>query len=256
MMELIDTTASLLVYAVIAAVLVGYARARVLPKLAMSVAAAAWAGLVVTIAVLGGFASGITDPLPAPVLAAALMFALLFGAWWLAPALRAALDAVPLPALVALNAARMVGVMFLLLAADGRLSWIFAFFAGWGDILTGLLAIPVALLARRGIARQARIIRWWNRFGSADLLLALTLGALSARGAPFQLFTGGPGTLTLTQFPWVMIPAMLVPTYLLIHLMIAARLRSAARRGGAGRAADGLPAGGGRHGDGKPVTAG
>jgi hypothetical protein len=67
-----------------------------------------------------------------------------FVAWFLSPAFRHALPSVPLAALVGINAFRIGGIFFLLLFAGGRLSAPFAQSAGWGDIITGLLAIPLA----------------------------------------------------------------------------------------------------------------
>jgi hypothetical protein len=54
---------------------------------------------------------------------------------------------------------------------------------------------------------------------------AITLGALSAPGTPFRVFTEGPGTTAMNTLPWIMVPTMLVPLYLLIHFTIAAKLR-------------------------------
>jgi hypothetical protein len=42
--------------------------------------------------------------------------------------------------------------------------------------------------------------------------------------APFRVFSEGPGTLAMTALPWVMVPAILVPLYLLIHFTIAFKL--------------------------------
>jgi hypothetical protein len=49
---------------------------------------------------------------------------------------------------------------------------------------------------------------------------------MSAPGTPLRVFTEGPGTAAMAQLPWMMIPTMLVPIYLLIHLTIAAKLRA------------------------------
>lgn len=69
----------------------------------------------------------------------------------------------------------------------------------------------------------------WNALGALDLVVAVSLGLLSAPGTPFRVFTEGPGTLAMTALPWIMVPAMLVPLYLLIHLTIAAKLRALQR---------------------------
>ena len=88
--------------------------------------------LIVAMAALGGFAPGAIGAVPAPVFAFAALLLLLLGSWFLLPRFRRALLALPLPALVGLNVARLGGVFFLILAADGRLSAPFAPVAGWG----------------------------------------------------------------------------------------------------------------------------
>jgi hypothetical protein len=56
-----------------------------------------------------------------------------------------------LPVLVGVNAARLGGVFFLLLYADGRLSAPFAPSAAFGDMITGALAIPLAAVLAAGL---------------------------------------------------------------------------------------------------------
>jgi hypothetical protein len=238
MLDLIGAIAGTAVYAIIVGVLVGLSPADRTQKWALYVAATAWGMLIVSIAARGGFVPGAAGPIPGPVFAFAGLLVLLFGAWLLSAPFRNALLAVPLPALVALNITRVVGVLFLLLEAEGRLSAPFAPSAGWGDILTGLFAIPLALVAAgSNIRRAGAALALWNVFGTLDLIAAIMLGALSAPGSPLRIFTDGAGTLAMGELPWLMVPAMLVPIYLLMHLTIATRLRSSHRLAGAALAA-------------------
>lgn len=69
-------------------------------------------------------------------------------------------------------------------------------------------------------------LRLWNTFGALDLIVAVSLGVLSAPGGPWQVFTAEPGTAVLGSLPWTLIPALLVPLYLMIHLTIAVQLRT------------------------------
>jgi len=69
--------------------------------------------------------------------------------------MRSTLMAIPMPLLIGINALRVLGVLFLLLAATGRLSGPFPFSAGLGSIITGAFAIPLAL----SVARSQRP-RW------------------------------------------------------------------------------------------------
>lgn len=207
--------------------LIGFASLRQEAKLAALAAAAGWLALVVTVAALGGLAPGTLGPVPANLLPFFTLLGLLFGSWFFSPAFREALLSVPLPVLVGLNAGRVGGVFFLLLYADGRLSAPFAPSAGWGDIITGALAIPLAAMLALGISIRAGWLRAWNFFGAADLLVAVSLGALSAPNTPFRVFTEGPGTEAMTNVPWVLVPALLVPVFLLLHFVMAVRLRTA-----------------------------
>ena len=113
-----------------------------------------------------------------------------------------------------------------MLMAQGRLTAPFATSAGWGDIITGLAAIPLAVMAVSGRAPSKGVLIAWNAFGALDLFAAIVLGALSTPGTPFQVFTAEPGVAAMGTLPWVVVPTFLVPLYLLTHLTIAAQLRA------------------------------
>ena len=221
MFDVIGAIAYTALYAAIVGVLVGFSPARRSTKLALAAAAALWGVIVVTIA---GFGLGAAGPVPVPVVAFAVFFALLFGAWAARRQFRDALLSVPLPVLVALNVGRVAGILMAISAMQGRMSGPFGPAAGWGDTLTGALAIPVAAIA----ATRPQNWGWvfaWNLLGAADLVDAMTLGALSTPGTPFRVFTEGPGTGAMGTLPLIMIPAMLVPLLFLIHFTIAAKIR-------------------------------
>ncbi len=228
MFEVIGAFAYTVLYAALVGVLVGLSPARRSTKLAVAAAATLWSVLVVTIAGFGLGAPGVVGPVPIPIMAFAVFVALLFGAWGARPQFRDALLSVPLPALIALNAGRLVGILQVLQTAQGRVSAPFGPAAGWGDMLTGALAIPVAAIAATGPKNRGWVMVW-NGLGAADLINALTLGALSAPGTPFRVFTEGPGTGAMGALPWIMVPTMLVPLYLLVHVTIAAKIRSEER---------------------------
>jgi hypothetical protein len=227
MLDMIGAIAGTAIYAALVGSLVGGSQVRGWSKGVIIAAAAAWGGIIVAAGAAGGFTSGATAPVPEPVLAFVAFLALLLGGWLFSPRFRSALLSVPLSVLVGLNAARLGGIFFLLLESAGRLSAPFAPAAGAGDMLVGALAIPLAALAARGVDTHPGWLGAWNALGALDLIMAVTLGALSAQGTPFRVFTEGAGTQAMATLPWVMVPAMLVPIYLLIHLTIAAKLRAA-----------------------------
>lgn len=226
MIDLIGAIAYTALYAVLIGALVGFSPAARSAKLAAFAAAALWGAIIVAIAARGGFAPGATGPIPPPAVALTVLLALLLTSWFLLPRFRNALFSVPLPALIAVNAARIGGVFFLILAADGRLSGPFAPVAAWGDILVGVLAIPLAAMAALRADAHRIWVGIWNGLGALDLLVAASLAMLSSPGTPFFVFTAGPGVLPIHFLPWVMVPTLLAPLYLLIHFTIAVKLRS------------------------------
>lgn len=124
---------------------------------------------------------------------------------------RAALMAIPMPLLIGVNSLRVFGVMFLFLAASGRLSGPFPFSAGLGDVTTGALAIPLALRIGRSGRLSAAAVRWWNVFGTLDLVVAIILGLTSAAGSPLQVIHAGVGSEAMQYLPYCLVPTVLVP---------------------------------------------
>jgi hypothetical protein len=153
-----------------------------------------------------------------PILSAALATA------W--PAAREAMLSIPMPVMVALNIVRVFAVLFSMLAAVGRLTGPFPFSAAWGDIITGVVAVPVLWLLRDRGERHTRAIAAWNLFGAAALVLAIGFGITSARGSPLQLFPS-PGSEAMQYAPWSFVPTVLVPIWLILHAIIAVQFRRA-----------------------------
>jgi hypothetical protein len=207
------------------ATILGFAAISRSAKVATAAFALLWLAVLVTIGAMGGFASRSLGPVPALPLAFAVAVTTALVAWNAAPAFRRALLSVPLENLIAANGLRVFGVFFLLLYAQQRLPAPFAQSAGIGDIITGLEALYIAARFTSGRSVSPRWIAIWNAFGALDLVLAVSLAVVSTPGLPIQLFgTSAPNALT--SLPWLLVPAMLVPFYLLMHLTIATRLAS------------------------------
>ena len=201
-----------------------FALARTLPgRLTVAGVLAAWFALVLAIG-----ATGALDParglgVPGLGLTVALPVAALAGAFFTLSPIRDAMLAIPLPALVAVNALRVLGVIFVILHAAGELPAPFAPSAGWGDIFVGVTALPVAWSMLRFGARARPLALLWNTIGIADLINAVALGALSAPG-PLQVFAGPPTSAAMTTLPLLMIPGFLVPSLMFIHIVVFYRL--------------------------------
>jgi len=223
MLDLIGAIAASGAFALLAGTVAVYLPANLASR--WLIGTVAWAAAIVTVAALGGFAPDAPGRLPTPGFAFIAILATLFGTFAMSARFRGALLSIPLPVLVGLNIARIGGVFFLLLLADQRAPSPFAPSAGWGDIITGVVAIPLTLALARNAA-PAWSVKLWNAFGTLDLIVAVALGILSAP-TPFQVFTAAPGTAVLTSLPWILIPTVLVPIFLLLHLVIAAKIRSA-----------------------------
>jgi len=133
------------------------------------------------------------------------------------------LQTAPLPALIALHAIRLLGVLFILLYAAKRLPAPFAPVAGWGDIGIGATALPLAFWVARqpDTARSAVLV--WNGLGLADLVVAVSLGALSAPGS-IRVFFGDPSSALIASLPWILIPCFLVPSLSFVHLIVFYRI--------------------------------
>jgi hypothetical protein len=191
-------------------------------KIALAAAIGVWIGLAAAVAQAGW----LPISRPIPVVGLFVMVPLVATAW---PAARTAMLSIPLPVMVGLNVARVFAVLFLMLAAEGRLSGPFPYSAAWGDIITGAAAVPLLWLLKDGGARHATAIAVWNLFGAADLVLAIGFGVTSAEGSPLQLFAA-PGSEAMQHAPWSFVPTVLVPIWLILHAIIAVNLRSAKLR--------------------------
>jgi hypothetical protein len=196
-------------------------------RLTLAIAAGAWVGLAAALAAAGKLADA-TSLFPMIGIMFALPLCATAGAALLFPAVRTALLAIPMPLLIGLNVSRVFGVLFLLLAEVGRLSGPFPLFAGWGDIVTGALAIPVAWLAVAASAKHDGIVTAWNVFGALDLIVAVALGITSTNGSPLQLFHAGVGSAAMQSLPFSLVPTVLVPFYLIGHAIVFAQLRARA----------------------------
>jgi hypothetical protein len=199
-------------------------------RLGFAAIAGAWIGLASGLGAAGQLSFSPDQPIPlVAVLVAAPLLA--FGALMLIyPRARAAVLAIPTSLLIGLNAMRVLGVLFLLLVAVGRLSGPFPLSAGLGDIITGALAIPLAVSAARSAELPVRAIRLWNAFGALDLVAAIGLGVTSAVGSPIQLIHWGVGSQAMQYLPFCLVPTVLVPFYLVTHAIVAVQLAVRARQ--------------------------
>jgi hypothetical protein len=144
--------------------------------------------------------------------------------FWRVPVLRRIVESAPQSWIVSVQVFRVEGLIFLTLLAEGRLPGVFAWPAGVGDIIVGLLAPVVGIAFARGVRGSASWLWVWNLLGIADLVVAITTGFLSSPSPLQKLAFDRPNEL-ISAFPLVMIPVFLVPIALLLHLASLRKLR-------------------------------
>jgi hypothetical protein len=188
--------------------------------------AVAWFTGVAFLAATGVFsAAGVGTPAIALAVLAPVALVLLTAAR--SATVRGLALGTPLPALVAMHTGRILGVFFLMLYAEGRLPPTFATVAGWGDIGVAVSALPLAWAIHRRVRGWRTFTTVWNIVGFVDLLTAVTLGVGSAPDSPVRFIFESPNAGAVTSLPWLIIPGVLVPLYLLTHVAIFAQLAGA-----------------------------
>jgi hypothetical protein len=148
-------------------------------------------------------------------------------ALWRSESVARLVSAIPLHWLVAAQVYRIMGGIFLVLWADGRMPWQFALPAGIGDVTTGIVAVIVAAQLARNAIGAHRATYAWSLFGIADLVVAITMGAMTSPGRPHLLAFDAPNLL-ISSYPLVMVPTFGVPLALMLHGLVLWRLRRVA----------------------------
>jgi hypothetical protein len=148
-----------------------------------------------------------------------------FSAWyWGSSTFRAAVLSADPRLLTAIQAWRAGGLGFLALNAYGVLPSPFAWPAGFGDIAIGVTApwMALVLVRQRGFARSRRFVVW-NFLGILDLIVVISMGALCSGLVPGLV--GNVTTAPMSQLPLVLIPAYLVPLFVMLHVTVLLQAR-------------------------------
>jgi len=185
-----------------------------------------WLAVIWSGAIRGAFLSGAS---PVPLMPIAIFLPVIIGApvLLLSKRMGQVLDAMPESWLIALQLYRVFGSAFLVGWARSAVPAVFALPAGIGDLITGLLAVPVAILLTQDTAQARRAAVGWNVFGLLDFAIAVSIGLMIAPG-PFQLIVPNIPNATTGVYPNVLTPAFAVPSSILLHVLSLRQLR---RRG-------------------------
>ncbi|MEE9609094.1 MAG: hypothetical protein V3U03_15250 [Myxococcota bacterium] len=139
---------------------------------------------------------------------------------------------VSLESLTAVHAVRVLALGTLTKWWIGALPGHFILPVGVPDFLIGLTALPVSRwLARQPVAKPG-LLAAWHAVGAGVLLLAVPLIQLSQPG-PLRVFTEGPRTDEVLDFPMSIVPTFVAP--LLVGLHAVALLKLARQRAPAAR---------------------
>lgn len=188
-----------------------------------------WEAIAQYLGAANTYLATIENPPTVPTILFGLLIPLAIAAigLWQSESVAKLVSAIPLHWLVAAQVYRVAGGIFLVLWADGRMPWQFALPAGVGDVATGIFAVVVAArLAQNAIgARQATYV--WCLFGIADLVVAITMGAMTSPGRAHLVAFDAPNLLA-TAYPLVMVPTFAVPLALMLHGLVLWRLRRGA----------------------------
>jgi len=193
--------------------------------LVVSVVLAAWLVLVFILGANNAFVQPIGAP-PLPILLGfATPIAIFVTAFRLSPVFRDFVLRFDISLAVGIQAWRFAGLGFLALYTYKVLPGVFAWPAGLGDIAIGVTAIwALVALARRPGFATSRAFVIWNLLGLLDLAVAVGTGTLVASrvidvGA--EVSTGVMATL-----PLVLIPAYLVPLFVMLHVTALLQVRN------------------------------
>ena len=187
---------------------------------------------------LGLALSGVFQAAPdrVPTILLPILLPILIGAWliWRSDATRQLIEAIPQPLLIATQIFRVLGGVFLILYASGKMPGLFAWPAGSGDFLIGVLAPIIAVAYARDPAKNGDILAAWNVLGILDLIVAVATG-FATSPSPFQLAAFDQPNVLITAFPLVMVPIFLVPLAIILHLASLAKLYRSAQEEKHGR---------------------
>jgi hypothetical protein len=202
----------------------------------VAVIIAFWFGATLVASALHVF-SGNPDRPPLALLVAVLAPITIFTTWYLrSGSFRQYILSLNPRTLTIVHSWRLVGFVFLVLSTYRILPAFFALEAGLGDIAIGATAVPAAMWLTRA-NRKAGFIAW-QLLGVTDLVLAISLAAVSRFVDP-QGISAAP----MSVLPLSLIPTFAVPLLLILHgicIAQARQWRSEARDVHAG--VEGLPA--------------
>ncbi len=152
-----------------------------------------------------------------------IVFAILYLVW---TEFRRSVLSFDLKLLTAIQAWRVVGVVFLILYVYDLLPGTFAWPAGVGDVLIGVYAPFVVLAMANQTPKWRTHAVIFNILGLLEFVGAIGGGVLSG-GGPMGILTA-PGEVTsdiMRSLPLALIPTFFVPFFIILHIISLIKLR-------------------------------
>lgn len=185
---------------------------------------AIWLAAVLALGAAGAFEASAAQP-PLGILLAIMLPPLLFALLYrLSSRVRAFALGIDLRWLTAIQAWRVVGVMFLAFYAFGLVPGLFAWPAGLGDAAVGVAAPFVLLAMLRGAPGWRRRVFWLNIAGLVDFAGAIGTGVLSSNSS-LGLLADGRTYVSLGELPLSLVPTFAVPLWIIFHIISLLQLR-------------------------------
>jgi len=132
------------------------------------------------------------------------------------------LRSVTLESLIRLHTFRILGAFFIILYFYHLLPAGMAFAAGLGDIITALLAVPVANMVAKKKPGSITAVYAWNILGMLDIVNVMVIAVMNAMKS---MNNAGPGEFEMTIFPFVWFPAFAPATILFLHIAVFRKLK-------------------------------
>lgn len=128
--------------------------------------------------------------------------------------------------ITAMQGLRILGGGFLFVYAFGHLPALFAFMAGYGDMIVAFLApIMTAKLAINRGFLKSNALKYFHYLGLLDFVGAVGSG-LIARGT-IPLLANPESTTALGQLPLALIPCFAVPLWICLHMVALMQIKEA-----------------------------
>jgi len=167
-----------------------------------------------------------------PTIELGILLPILAGVWLYrrSELVRDIVAAVPQSWLIGIQVYRTLGFTFLAVYAAKLMPGVFALPAGTGDVIVGLTAGLIAWVYGERGTPPAAVVRLWNGFGIADLVVAVTTGFMSSPSA-LQLVAFDLPNQLISEFPLALVPTFAVPLAILLHFASLAKVGSTQENG-------------------------